>query len=337
MSQNKPEQEFESYMEGDSSLSRDYHSASSEQAPEHLDAAILAASRRQVKSRPRYAFSPFASDWHVPLSLVAVLVLCVTVVITMQQENDDVYLTTPIQYQPLSPGDAVEGNYSATSLETEALQSKDRADFQEEAFEADFDNAIVIEPAASNLATPMKQKMESTGKLGERILKQEMALPAMRSREVMSDMPVLNEPAADSYAPKPADISFSQEPMFKMDEQVIQKESMRQELDPQRAIILEKRNYGISENKVGRIKSKNRTARNEISEVARSNALLSTGKFQQSAKQWLITIRQLWVAGYQEEAVQELALFYERYPDYPEDELIKSLDKRLLDALSIER
>ena len=336
MSQNKTEQEFENYMEGNSSLSRDYHSASSEQAPGHLDAAILAASRRQVQSRPRYAFSPFASDWHVPLSLAAVLVLCVTVVITMQQEND-VYLTTPTQYQPLSSGDSVEGNYSATSSETETLQSIDRADFPEEALEADFDNAIIIEPAASILAAPMKQKMESTGKLSERILKREMALPAMRSREVMSDMPMLNEPAADSYAPKPADISFSQEPMFKMDEQAIQKESMRLESNPQRTIILEKRNYGNSENKVGRMKSKKHAARNEISEVARSSALLSTGKFQQSAKQWLITIRQLWVDGYQEEAVQELALFYERYPDYPEDELIKSLDKRLLDALSIER
>ena len=337
MSQYKPEQEFESYMEGDSSLSRDYQSASSEQAPGHLDDAILAASRRQVKSRPRYAFSPFASDWRVPLSLAAVLVLSVTVVITMQQENDDVYLMTPTEYQPLTPGDFAEGNNSAASLETDAPQSKDRADFQEEAFEADFDDTAVIESAASILATPVKQKMESTENTNERLLKRKMALPAMRSREVMSDKPVLNEPSADSYVPKPADIPFLQEPMFKKDEQAKEKESKRQESNLHGAIILEKRDYGMSENKVGRIKSQKRAARNEISEDAQSSALLSAGEFQQSAKQWLITIRQLWVDGYEDEAVQELVLFYDRYPDYQEDELIKSLDRRLLDALIIER
>ena len=125
--------------------------------------------------------------------------------------------------------------------------------------------------------------------------------------------------------------------MFKMDEQAKQKEPMRQQSNLQRTIILEKQNHGISENKVGRMKSKKRATRNEISEDAQSSTLLSAGEFLQSAKQWLLTIRQLWIDGYEDEAVQEMVLFYERYPDYQEDELIKSLDKRLLDSVSIER
>ncbi len=336
MSQDKLEQEFERYLEGDSVLSRSYQNASTEQAPEKLDDAILAASRRQLKSRPRYAFSPFASDWHVPLSLAAVLVLSVSVIMTLQRENEDVSPQVPTEYQPLTTGKSAGGNFSATRVESEALQSKDRVDLVEEAFEADFDNAIVKEPTVVAPAA-IKQKKQSAEKSSERILKREMALPAMRSRDVMSDMPVLNKQAVDSYAPKPTDIRALQEPMFKMDGQVKQIESRRQEPNQKRAIILEKRKFGISENKAGTMKSKKRTdASDEISEIAQSSTLSSTGIKQRSTTQWLITIRQLWADGYEEEAVQELALFYEHYPDYQEEELIKSLDKRLLDALSIE-
>ena len=64
----------EDYPLDDPALSMRYRQAAVEMPPGHLDKAILSASRKAVRPRSRLAFSPFASDWHVPVSLAAVLV-----------------------------------------------------------------------------------------------------------------------------------------------------------------------------------------------------------------------------------------------------------------------
>ncbi|MCZ6525501.1 MAG: hypothetical protein O6928_02935 [Gammaproteobacteria bacterium] len=92
MSQEKHEQELQDYLQGDSELSKTYQLASKELPPAHLDDVILAASRKAVKSKPYLAFSPFASNWHVPVALAAVLTLCVTLVISLQDETGKAYL-----------------------------------------------------------------------------------------------------------------------------------------------------------------------------------------------------------------------------------------------------
>jgi len=73
--------------EGDTGLSKQYRQASSEMPPDRLDRTILSHAHRAVKARKHLAFSPFASDWRVPAALAAVLVLCVTLVITVQHES----------------------------------------------------------------------------------------------------------------------------------------------------------------------------------------------------------------------------------------------------------
>lgn len=92
MSQDKHEQELQDYLQGDSKLSKTYQLAAKELPPAHLDDVILAASRKAVKSKFYLAFSPFASDWHVPVALAAVLTLCVTLVISLQDETGEIYL-----------------------------------------------------------------------------------------------------------------------------------------------------------------------------------------------------------------------------------------------------
>ena len=107
--QDKDERELEEYLQGDSTLSKDYQRASAEMPPTYLDEAIMATSRKSAKSRPRLAFSPFSSDWHVPVSLAAVLALCVTLVVTMQEDvKEPLFDVVEIYPLELSKNDAVQ-------------------------------------------------------------------------------------------------------------------------------------------------------------------------------------------------------------------------------------
>jgi hypothetical protein len=69
-------------------LDRAYAAGATEEPPAHLDAAILAAARREVRAGPRSAGSLLHS-WRAPLALAAVLVLSVSVVILMREEGAD--------------------------------------------------------------------------------------------------------------------------------------------------------------------------------------------------------------------------------------------------------
>src|SRR5688572_7834811 len=73
--------------ERDPGLARVYGAAPRDEPPAHLDAAILAAARREVGARPR----PLAAlrAWRVPLSLAAVVVLSVTLVTLMREDGGD--------------------------------------------------------------------------------------------------------------------------------------------------------------------------------------------------------------------------------------------------------
>jgi hypothetical protein len=73
--------------ERDPGLARVYGAAARDEPPAHLDAAILAAARREVGARPR----PLAAlrAWRVPLSLAAVVVLSVSLVTLMHEEGGD--------------------------------------------------------------------------------------------------------------------------------------------------------------------------------------------------------------------------------------------------------
>jgi hypothetical protein len=77
--------------DADDKLSRRYREASREEPPAHLDAAILAASRRAVGAGPR-ARKP---AWMVPASIAAVLVLGIGVSLRMQLEQPGIETSAP--------------------------------------------------------------------------------------------------------------------------------------------------------------------------------------------------------------------------------------------------
>lgn len=74
--------------EHDPRLDRLYGETERSVPPAHLDAAILAAARREVGTRPR----PLASAlrrWRVPVSIAALVVLSVSLVTLVQEEGGD--------------------------------------------------------------------------------------------------------------------------------------------------------------------------------------------------------------------------------------------------------
>ena len=73
-------------MPEDEKLSAIYKDAGQDLPPSQLDDKILAAARRETSSRPHPAFSPFSSNWRVPVSLAAVLVLSIGIVNLMDDE-----------------------------------------------------------------------------------------------------------------------------------------------------------------------------------------------------------------------------------------------------------
>ena len=72
--------------ERDPRIDRLYREAERSEPPAHVDAAILAAARREVGSRPR-ALSSAVRRWRVPVSIAALVVLSVSLVTLVQHEG----------------------------------------------------------------------------------------------------------------------------------------------------------------------------------------------------------------------------------------------------------
>ena len=72
----------------DPALERAYAAGAREEPPARLDAAILAAARREVGARPRRLDSILRA-WRAPVALAAVLVLSVSVVLLLREEGAD--------------------------------------------------------------------------------------------------------------------------------------------------------------------------------------------------------------------------------------------------------
>ena len=72
--------------ERDPRIERLYREAERSEPPAHIDAAILAAARREVGSRPR-GLSSAVRRWRVPASIAALVVLSVSLVTLIQHEG----------------------------------------------------------------------------------------------------------------------------------------------------------------------------------------------------------------------------------------------------------
>ena len=113
-----------------SRLSGYYRAGSTEEPAAHLDAAILAAARREV------ALSRFARSWHLPASVAAVLVIGVSLALMTPDIEDssppaDTSARTTADARQTAPGQAMKQNAESrpaprAGLERESRPSRDR-------------------------------------------------------------------------------------------------------------------------------------------------------------------------------------------------------------------
>lgn len=104
-----------------------YRTGAAEEPPAHLDAAILAAARREVGAGPQPLVSGLRR-WRIPVSLAAMLVLSVSLVTLVKEEGGDALqalpgappATTPAQpVQPASPAGTGEARPQAAAPDAE--------------------------------------------------------------------------------------------------------------------------------------------------------------------------------------------------------------------------
>lgn len=104
----KDDQALNEYLRGDSDLSRQYRAVQKDMPPEHLDNAIRAAARKSAGTRPRLLPS-FMQQWGRPLKYAAVIVICVSLVMAIYDEEGHMILTdsdrTLPDTAPLKTGD----------------------------------------------------------------------------------------------------------------------------------------------------------------------------------------------------------------------------------------
>lgn len=88
--------------ERDPRLAQLYRAGSAEEPPAHLDAAILAAARREVGAKPKRLGAALRA-WRVPVSIAAVIVLSMSLVTLVLEEGADRLAEIPAVGPPDSP------------------------------------------------------------------------------------------------------------------------------------------------------------------------------------------------------------------------------------------
>ena len=118
--EHKEDQELETYLQGKDGLTQDYHKVSNESPPEHIDAAIIAASRKAAGSKPMKVVAPFSSRWHIPVSIAAVVVLSVLLVFNIPDDTILIPSDPRFEIENRALSDSIDGNESARTIPTES-------------------------------------------------------------------------------------------------------------------------------------------------------------------------------------------------------------------------
>lgn len=176
MSPKQPDRDaFENYLQSESSLSRVYKATAKETPPVELDTRVLERARQAVHRQTPVARSPFASNWMIPASLAAVLVLTVGLVTFMfELEEADTPLLPETAPAPSLDSVLEEGGPLVRDKAREA-DDVPRADQPvDEKATSKAKRALVVEPpAASSSAvedlTKTKRRSQKTGEMKQTV------------------------------------------------------------------------------------------------------------------------------------------------------------------------
>lgn len=317
-SQDKDDLALQAYLQGKSGVSESYRRASNESPPVHLDNAILAASRKAVKSKPRLAFSPFASDWHVPVALAAVLVLSVTLVILMQDRSGDGYLQQPSSTEPaFAPADT-----NRILQEPESEQEKDKVELGREQPKPVVDNLptmeqkIPREPVHQDRFNGEQQEEGLEEDFADTLETTDMALPATAVEPETKFQELERKLSGEQQAP----VGVFGEARRREDGDLVRLEPVELEGEA----VLSSPDSSITTPESG----------------VTGGFLSQQGvrdDFRADPASWRYKIQQLWQAGDEEQAREELKALLVAYPDYDREALKSVLPPALWEAAGVSR
>ncbi len=344
----RDEQNLEEYLQGDSALSRAYGAEQKAQVPEHLDKAILSAANESVKAKQasKLAYSPFARRWYVPVSMAAVLMLCVSLVFTIYKDSGQTLLTAPkSEFDIDAQIEPVETTKSIGQGAAESVGGKKRKDkFEDKIMSMD----VIPEarkPASASIdvneaEAPELEKVPARKILSrEKVIEKDDALHSEitdknvpkkdTAEQTLSDAPYLPSMQDDLGRLESADVKQQKQ----MDADMLNNKLGEMKLKANE----EEAETGASSTPTLRYRQAKesfakgkRIPEEESLEEATVGGLVSPvgslGDEMMSAEQWLNQINDLWLSGDQQGAKESLNQFLAAYPDYPIDKIKIILD-----------
>jgi len=342
------EQNLEEYLKGDSALSRAYRAEGKAQVPGHLDKAILSAAHEAVGSKQasKVAYSPFARSWYVPVSMAAVLMLCVSLVFTIYKDSGQTLLTAPksefdidAQIVPIETAKSIgQGEVEAAGEKKRKYKYKDKVmsmDVIPEANKPVPSSIEAYEAEAAELEKRPARKML----LREEMIEMDDAFQSEitgkdapkkdTSIQPLSDAPYIPSrqddlrhlEAADVKRQKQIDADVMNNKLGEMELKANEDEA---EIGASSAPTLRYRQATESLSKGKRISKKE--SLEEVTIDGLVSPAESSGDETRSAEQWLNQINDLWLSGDHQSAKESLNQFLVAYPDYPIEKIKIILD-----------
>ena len=344
------EQNLEEYLQGDSALSKAYGAEQKAQVPEHLDKAILSAANEAVKAKqpPKVAYSPFARSWYVPVSLAAVLMLCVSLVFTIYKDSGQTLLTAPkSEFDIDAQIVPVETTKSIGQGEAASVGEKKRKDKVEDKLMSMDVIPEMLKPAPASIdvyeveAPELEKRPASKIRLRDKVMEMDdtsqseitdkNALKKDTAAQTLSDAPYFPSRQDDLERREAADVKQQNQ----IDADMMNNKLGEMELKANEEQVDNAASstptpalrYIQSEESFA--KGKRIPEEESLEEVTVGglvNPAGSLGDEMMSAEQWLNQINDQWLSGDHQGASESLNQFLATYPDYPIEKIKIILD-----------
>ena len=324
----------------DPRLDRVYREAAQEEPPARVDAAILAAARREVGARPR-AVSARLRAWRVPVSIAAVVVLSVSMVTLVREEGGgrlDQPSTLGLESRDLSTGPAKMGAEADAAKAPERAQPAVRDDSEprrpEAAAKAAEDTAR--RAAASNLAKDAPRRADTAPADRSPAPESRAMAPAAPAPQPFQGAPAARERQPVFAADQPSGASVApQSGGFRGSEADLSAKPAEPAAGPRLAERMAQRDRGATGEVTGSLgtastapaatpaakpqaRMDTRAMKAERPQTEATKLALLIKEYEtQPPEKWLEKIEALRREGWKAEADDLLAEFKRRFPDHP--------------------
>ena len=339
------EQALEEYLRGKSEVSRRYRTEATQQPAKHLDEAILAASRKAVATKTRAVTGPIATNWYVPASLAAVVVLCVGLVFNIYQDSGHKLLTTPSPPSSIDEFDQLpaasgrsdialpsrllekdkKGNldglfYEAEEFEARELRRQEDLRSNQLAIDAD------IAPASAPVTELEDKAMDKITSTPEEI---GVEINAAKPEDIEMIWQQKKKQVEESKSSDPAALGAvgGYRPLKKSEARKEALLDAPNEIQSEAKVVDEADEAGFAiEEQVEFEDAQVRSREMVVSKLKRGG---KDDVADMTPEQWLEHIKELWEEDKRTEAEKSLKQFLEIYPDYPHAQIKDKLPEEI--------